>query len=374
MLLADLVDPVQPIQLIDSLETVLEYFRENQHIIVVPVINQNDAPCGILRERDLKKFVYSRYGQEILRNKQLDEFVHLTAVCDVNTKTDILVELFTHEENSDGIIITENGRYKGFLSAAKLLKMIYELNMEEKKRESVDSLVVGIAHEINTPIGICITATSYLVDKIKEIREGFQNGKLKRSHMEGFLDTTQETANALMGNLERSASLIQSFKRVSVDRNHEEISQVKVYEFTQNIIHSFHERLKKQKISVELECEQDLVIETFTESFIEIIRILLDNALMHAFDEDSKKGTISIEFAEKGDYAHIVFKDDGKGIPESKVDKIFEPFYTTKRNRGKSGLGLHVLQNIVVQRMKGTISCKSVENKGTTFLISIPIR
>lgn len=370
----DLIKQVQqenPICIDDAIDDVFDFFRHNQDTSVVPVVDKQGYAQGILKERDLKSFVYAQFGKEILLKKNIKEFLHKTSICDADTKIDTLLELFTQEKNRDGIIITKGGKYFGFLNAVALLKLVYEQNLEQKRRESVDSLIVGIAHELNTPIGICITATSYLMDKVEELSQDFREGKMKKSSMENFLSGAKETCDSLYKNLNRSSSLVQSFKQVSVDRKTEEKREIKIFDFVKSSIFPLEKRMDQQSVSFELECDKDLEVMTYPESFSEALKILIDNSLDHGF-ENEYGGKIKLMFEKKGEYVRLEYSDNGCGIKEEEVGKIFEPFYTTKRGKGKPGLGLHILQNMIVHKMRGMIQCESESGKGTRFIVQIP--
>lgn len=360
-----------------SLSEVLDFFRVNRNTHIVPVINPHSKPIGILRERDMKEYVYSPFGKEILLNrsikKKLDEFIHNCPALEMDTKIETVLATFSQANEQDGIIITQDGCYYGYLSTFSLLKILHERSLIEKNKASVESLVIGIAHEINTPLGIGVTSASYLDDLILDLEGKFQSGKLKKSEMADYLDKFRSLSKSLLPNLQRAASLIQSFKQVSVHQDTEEKRMTDLYEFVNDLLQNKASALKEMQISVDVHCVgKCLTLPLYINALAEVLQSLFLNAIIHAFD-GRREGKITVTITQKGEYAYIDFADNGKGMKPKIVQKIFEPFFTTKRGN-YSGLGLHVLENIVVFKMGGFVECESEEGKGTTFHIAIPIK
>jgi PAS domain S-box-containing protein len=244
--------------------------------------------------------------------------------------------------------------------------------VEAEKMASLGGLVAGVAHEINTPVGVGVTAASHLEAKTKAMLEEYQAGALKRSRLEEFLGVCDESTRMILSNLRRASDLIRSFKQVAVDRSTEERRVFRLRDYLEEVLLSLKPHLKKTAVTVELSCDSELEIDSYPGAYSQILTNLVMNSLLHAYDLD-QAGRISVSIVREQGSLRVVFRDDGKGIAPEHLDKIFEPFYTTKRGRGGTGLGLHILYNIVTQRLGGTVRCESVLGQGTTFTLDVPL-
>jgi len=244
--------------------------------------------------------------------------------------------------------------------------------VESEKMASLGGLVAGVAHEINTPVGIGVTAASHLEAKTKAMLEDYRTGGLKRSSLEAFLGLCDESTRMILVNLRRASDLIRSFKQVAVDRSTEERRKFGLRDYLEEVLLSLKPHLKKTAVTVALDCDPKLTIDSYPGAYSQILTNLMMNALMHAYDP-GQAGRIRIGISQGEGGLRLVFSDDGKGIAPEHLDKIFEPFYTTKRGRGGTGLGLHILYNIVTQRLGGTVRCESLPGQGTTFTLDVPL-
>ena len=245
--------------------------------------------------------------------------------------------------------------------------------VESEKMAALGGLVAGIAHEINTPVGIGVTAASHLETRNKDFDTKFKDGTMKRSDLANYLDTTQQSCELILSNLNRAAEIIGSFKQVAVDQSSEERREFKVGEYLQEVLLSLRPEIKRTKHQVTVSGDDDVVLDTYPGAFAQIITNFVMNSLTHAFEPEAE-GHISIEMRRQGPRFVFTYTDDGKGIPEEHQSKIFEPFFTTKRNQGGSGLGMHIVYNLVTQRLNGRIDIESREGEGTRFTIDMPIR
>jgi len=243
--------------------------------------------------------------------------------------------------------------------------------IESEKMAQLGSLVAGIAHEVNTPVGIGVTASTHLQDECKKFQKLFLANSMKKSDLEAFLATTVESSEIIFNNLNRASKLINSFKKIAVDQSSDSLREFNVRDYLEEIISSLNPELKKTKIKVLSSCPDSLVINSYPGEFAQVVTNFITNSLMHGY-EKGDEGQISIDIdADEGGIT-MVYKDDGKGIPKEYIDKIFNPFFTTKRGQGGSGLGLHLIYNLITQKFKGTIGCESEIGKGVCFTIKIP--
>jgi Signal transduction histidine kinase len=242
-----------------------------------------------------------------------------------------------------------------------------------EKSVALTNLVAGIAHEINTPIGICITAISYLQEKNRELNSIYKSGEMKKSEFERYLNSITEITNSTLSNLSKASNLIKNFKMVAVNQANEEKRIFNIKEYIDDVILTLIPELKKRKYEIKLNCQDNLLINSYPGTLSQIITNLVMNSLIHGYDEGDK---VALSFAVTKEDNHILFQyaDDGKGINKEIQDKIFDAFFTTKGGNGSSGLGLHIVYNLVTQTLGGTISCESNEGIGTVFTITIPIQ
>jgi signal transduction histidine kinase len=243
--------------------------------------------------------------------------------------------------------------------------------IESEKMAALGNLVAGIAHEINTPLGISLTAASVLNEDTTDFFNTYKSGKMKRTELETFLDTAVESSSMILANLKRAADLIQSFKQVAVDQSSEAKRCFKVKEYLEEIMLSLNAKLKRTNHTVKIEGDETLTLDTYPGALSQIVTNLVMNSLIHAYDEDAS-GQIILEFKREGAWVIFQYADDGKGIAPENLSKIFEPFFTTNRSQGGTGLGLHIVYNLVSKQLKGTIQCESQLGVGTQFIIKLP--
>jgi two-component system, NtrC family, sensor kinase len=243
--------------------------------------------------------------------------------------------------------------------------------LQAEKMASLGELVAGISHEVNTPIGVCITAVTHLEAEGKELKRLYSSDELKKTDLEKYINSFIETLALLHSNLQRASELISGFKQIASDRSTQEKRIFNLKEYIGDIITSLKPKYKKTGFSIDLRCPDDIQISSYPGAFSQVITNLIMNSFIHGF-EDRREGSIILDIFKANDYYMIRYSDNGKGIKPDIINKIFDPFFTTKRGKGGTGLGLNIVHNIVTQTLKGTIRCESIENQGTTFLITIP--
>jgi len=282
-------------------------------------------------------------------------------------KAQKLLEDYSHTLEQD---VAE--RTRELSQALDDLKATQNQLVEAEKMAALGGLVAGVAHEINTPVGVGVTAASLLEDKTVAFLKTYQSGQMKRSDLEKYLNTAGQSSTMILKNLNRAAELIQSFKQVAVDQSSEERREFSVKAYLEEILLSLRPKLKKTQHAIEINGDDNLTLESYPGTFAQIVTNLVMNSLLHAY-EPEEWGQLSFEFRQNGKHLIFQYNDDGKGIPKENLSKIFEPFFTTKRTQGGSGLGLHIIYNLVTQRMGGTIHCESKVGSGTRFIIEVPV-
>lgn len=246
--------------------------------------------------------------------------------------------------------------------------------VQNEKMASLGDMVAGVAHEVNTPIGLGVTASTMMLDRLSDMRKAFEDKTLKASSLSKFIAEGEENLNIIYRNLNRAAELISSFKQVAVDQSSENNRVFSFAKLMDEILMSMRPKLKKVKHLINVNCADNLVVESKAGPINQIMINLIMNSIIHGF-EDVDKGQIDITIESVDDNkVSIEFKDNGKGIPEHLRKRIFDPFVTTKRGQGGSGLGMHLVYNLVTQALNGSISIVSEEGQGVEFRIIFPVK
>jgi len=252
------------------------------------------------------------------------------------------------------------------------LKAMQAHLVQSEKMAALGNLVAGVAHEINTPLGVGVTAASHLKQLTDQFKDFCQNGAPRRQDLIDYLHDLEEAVTITLKNLERAAKLVYSFKQVSVDQSSEVRREFNISSYLAEILLSMQPQLKRTKHTVSVECHDELKIDGYPGAFAQIVTNLVMNSLTHAFDPGDE-GRISIKVERTNNHLLFIYSDNGKGMQQNVLAKIFDPFFTTKRGIGGTGLGLYVVYNIVTQQFNGTIKCESQLGQGTTFHIHLPI-
>jgi signal transduction histidine kinase len=264
-------------------------------------------------------------------------------------------------------------------SKEKAESALLELNaaqqnlIDAERLAALGGLVAGVAHEVNNPIGISLTVASSFARRTDQFEAEMKSGTtLRRSQLEEFVRSSRDASQQLVGNLHRAAELIQSFKQVAVDRSHAERRQFSLSEATDQIIASLRPVLKRSPITLSVDVPEGLVVDGFPGSYGQILTNLFLNAANHAFP-DGRSGAITISAKPRGnDDIEIIFADNGAGMTPDVQRQAFDPFFTTRRNEGGTGLGLHIVYNLVTQQLGGRMMLESRLGQGTTFRIIMP--
>jgi len=243
--------------------------------------------------------------------------------------------------------------------------------IEAEKMASLGRLVAGVAHEINTPLGIAITASSHLDTATDNFSQEFDKENISKKNVHRYIETSQKSTELVLSNLKRAADLIQNFKEVAIDQSENSNRKFNVKSYLNEILSSLMPKLKETKHKVELFCDAELEVYTNAGAIAQVITNLFVNSLQHGFEEVNQ-GLISIIVNQHGENTSLIYLDNGCGMSTDNVAKVFEPFFTTKRGSGGSGLGMHVTYNLMTQSLKGSISCSSTMNKGTQFELLFP--
>ena len=289
-------------------------------------------------------------------------------------------------EGCDGVLamvtpINERRRIEAELTAAKEqaesafreLREAQRSLVQAEKLASLGALVAGVAHEINTPIGIALTGATLLQEETAKLRALYDAEAMTEEAFADFLSVVAETGIILVSNMDRAAALVQSFKQVAVDQASAERRRFDLANYLAEVVQTLGPRLKTTGVVVEIGCPAGLEIDGFPGALAQVITNIILNAVIHAF-EDGESGmiVITVDQIMPKDLVRLQIRDDGKGIAPENIARIFDPFFTTRRASGGSGLGLHIVFNRVTSSLSGTIDVSSVPGEGTTFTIIFP--
>jgi signal transduction histidine kinase len=244
--------------------------------------------------------------------------------------------------------------------------------IEAEKLAALGRLVAGVAHEVNNPVGISLTVASSLERKIAIFAEEVARGELRRSSLTEFVESNRDAASQLVANLNRAAELIQSFKQVAADRNYSDQRVFDLADLTEQVVMSLKPGLRKQNLALSVDCEPDLTMNSFPGPYGQVLTNLFFNSVAHAFP-DGKGGAVKIKVQAFGEaHVEILFTDNGCGMSPDVRRRAFDPFFTTRRDQGGTGLGLHIVYSIVTNRLGGRINLHSEPGEGTRIQIVLP--
>jgi len=247
------------------------------------------------------------------------------------------------------------------------------LLVEQENMASMGRMVSGVAHELNTPVGTAITGISLVKTKAEQLHEKIENNDLKKSELVEFMDDLKKTSQTLLLSLSSARDLVRSFKLLSVGDDREQMQEINVFDVIDSVVRSYSESLSKRGDTIKVICDKGLRCRLYTGPFVQVVNNLIENAILHAFHK-KQAGEITIKVRTNKDMMRLTFKDNGDGISDEHLETIFKPFFTTRRHKGGSGLGLSIIYNIVTQKFRGSINCESKLGEGTKFLIELPIQ
>jgi PAS domain S-box-containing protein len=244
--------------------------------------------------------------------------------------------------------------------------------IEAEKLAALGRLVAGVAHEVNNPVGISLTVASALERRTANFAAEVTRGELRRSSLNEYLDTSRDASSQLVANLNRAAELIQSFKQVAADRNYSDKRVFDLGDLTEQVVMSLRPGLRKHNLTLNVECQPNLSMNSYPGPYGQVLTNLFLNAVAHAFP-DGRAGTVEIQVRESGkDNVEVLFSDNGVGMSIDVRRRAFDPFFTTRRDQGGTGLGLHIVYSIVTTRLGGRLDLDSEQGGGTRIQMILP--
>lgn len=310
-------------------------------------------------------------GADNFIRKPVSALVLKACIQSALTKRDYLRQINAQKRNLENQTLQLQTMNTSLQKSLKQLCETQEQLVETEKMAALGGLVAGIAHEVNTPVGIGVTAASFLAMKVKEYEKLYLSGQLTQAAFESFLRTALESSEMIVANLSRAADIIRGFKQIANDQSTEELRRFRLEPYLKDIITSLQPMLKQGKHQFFLDCPEELELFSYPGKISQVITNLVMNSLTHAFTK-RRHGEIRIICAPHRNGILLIYKDNGEGIPSALMDKIFQPFFTTRRGQGGTGLGLHIVHSLVFQALGGQIECKSQAGEWTLFRVWLP--
>ena len=241
--------------------------------------------------------------------------------------------------------------------------------IQSEKMASLGSLVSGIAHEINTPLGVGLTGISQIDHEVKKLESNYKEDRLTEEALKAYINIMNKLVQTIRDRLNNAVTLVKSFKHISVDQHFDDQREFNLKQYVDSIIFSFQTPLKDKQVKVINTINDNIVLDSYPGIFSQIFSNLILNSIKHAFEEGQDNViNISIDLT---DQFIIHYQDNGIGISIENEKKIFDPFFTTKRGQGGSGLGLHIIYNLITQQLGGTLKLMKVSPHGLGFSITL---
>ena len=260
---------------------------------------------------------------------------------------------------------------KNLIRSVKELNKAKERLLETEKMASLGKLSAEVSHEVSTPVGISITASSYLLEQMARLQQDLDQKKLSKKSVESFIKKANQSTELLTNNLNRASELLTSFKHIAVDQTSDKIRLINVSNYLDEIIQSIHPKLKKTNHCIKVHCDKNIDFYSHPGAIAQILINLILNSIMHGF-ENINRGEINIDIKSYHGKLQIDYKDNGHGLNEEALNQLFKAFYTTKEGQGGTGLGTHIIYNLVVDTLNGTIVASSEVEQGLSYRIELP--
>jgi len=338
----------------------------------------NETEFDVLKKtfNDMYKRLRISYHKiNIANRKYMNLNAKLEDKVDVRTSelaqsNDKLEQSITNFKRTQGQLIESNDELE---QTVDNLKQTQDKLVESEKMASLGGLVAGVAHEINTPVGLGLTGITHLSELTRAIRKNYEDENMSKHEFEEYINSNSKLTQMITLNLSKTAELVKSFKEIAVDQTSERKRNFNIKEYLDEVVFSLYNILKTTKIKVLITSKENISITSYPGAFSQVISNLIINSVRHGFEHE-KKGNINIDITKINNNLQIQYIDNGKGIKKENLPKIFNPFFTTNREGGGTGLGLNIIYNIVSNNLNGTITCESIEGEGVLFNIILPYK
>ncbi|WP_415902442.1 ATP-binding protein [Neptuniibacter sp. QD29_5] len=326
-----------------------------------PPEKQDEIDTVALSINEMRDSIYNSY-QELNENK-----LHLQELVE---QRDALLE--TEREYKETLEDKVQERTQQLENSMTELRSAQDLLVETEKMAALGNMVAGVAHEINTPIGVCRTAASFQGEHSKDIRNKLSEGKLTQSDLTDFLDGIEESSALFEANIIKASKLISSFKLIATDQSFDAKQQFNLKHYLESSIQTIYPQYKHQNVNLHLDIPEDINLNSYPGALHHILSNLINNSTIHGF-EGKDSGYIEVRAYSDEQNAMLEYHDDGRGLSLEESKKLFEPFFTTKRGKGGSGLGMSIVFNIVYQQLGGKIELINADQPGFHIRVTMPL-
>ncbi len=377
---------------------VARLFEEDRSVPAFAVL-RGRSPVGLIDRLGFMSRFAARYGRDLFGHKPITQMMDRDPliVDAALTVDEVSRRLFTQNPKAlhTGFIVTEDGAYAGIVTGIDLLQAVaHSLAttnehlreaqaslVQSEKMAALGALVAGVAHEINTPIGSALTAATAFGERAKSFGALAGGGSIRRTDIDRFVGAALEASDYMEANIRRASELITGFKQIAVDQTSDERRPFRLAQCLDDVMLSLNPRLRKEAVAVALTCPPDLELDSYPGAVAQVLTNLVMNAVAHAFapgpggawtDGRPRRMTITVEPL-AGDALELVVADNGGGVPADVQPRVFDPFFTTRRGQGGTGLGLHIVYNLLAQRLGGGIRVEDAEGGGARFVAWLPL-
>jgi len=283
-------------------------------------------------------------------------------------------EALLHDKSREVYLANEalKARAAELTASMESLEAAKDALVRQEKLAALGGLVAGVAHEINTPLGVSLTALSIIQEQVDRLRAMVTSGRLGRASLEQLIAKTEDSTKLAVGNMQRAASLVRSFKMVAIDQSTTELRTTSLRDLVLDIVSSISPLLKPVGAEVAVDVPERVDVRVDAGAIGQVLTNIVHNACIHAFPGSPRPPRIDVTVSRLPEGLRMVVRDNGLGMATDVVGRAWEPFFTTKRNQGGSGLGLHIVHNLVVERFGGLITLDTTLDEGCTFTIDLP--
>lgn len=312
------------------------------------------------------------FGILVLIKKVRIDDVIISGLNPLNKKLgDNCVAGFLNQSYRKELELKVSERTRDLEKAMEELKQSQAQTIQSEKMAALGSLVAGVAHEINNPLGVGVTAATLLSDKTRECCGLLSGDTVDVATMKEYLKRIAELSTIIHTNLDKAANRIQSFQKVAVDQSSEEYRCFNLYDYVSDVLFSLRPSYERTHHTLKLNCPKTIEINSYPGVYFQIITNLVTNSIEHGFEE-KEAGEMSLTFERHQNILYFRYHDNGKGMSDTIRRRIFDPFFTTKRTNGGTGLGMYILYNLVTQVLDGRLVCTSSPQNGVCFTITVP--
>lgn len=295
---------------------------------------------------------------------------------DISERMRIEAELARHRTHLEELVAERTreleGKNQSLGQALELVKQTQDELIQSEKMASLGRLVAGFAHEINTPIGVAVGASSHALETSKRLRPLLKEDEIDERVLQAFVGDLDEACRLVHSNLARAADLVGRFKRTSVDQTRGTARRYNLAETLADVVASLLDVLKRTPVQVDVVCPAGIELYGYPGALGQIVTNLIINSLHHGFAKGTRPGKILIAAGVDGGEVVIDYRDDGAGMDAATRSRLFEPFFTTARDTGGTGLGLFICHNLATSELKGAIRCESEPGPGVHFVLRYP--